>query len=75
MTRNPAAVTGNRIAVRPAYELHHDAGNWFRAYGDENREFGKDGLTTSRYTSINDLPSRNSSESVISRWGGAPTDT
>ncbi|MCB1773756.1 MAG: nuclear transport factor 2 family protein, partial [Gammaproteobacteria bacterium] len=30
------AFTGNRIAVRFAYEWHDDAGNWFRAYGNEN---------------------------------------
>jgi hypothetical protein len=26
------AFTGNRIAVRFAYEWHDDAGNWFRSY-------------------------------------------
>ena len=33
------AFTGNRIAVRFAYEYHDDSGNWFRAYGNENWEF------------------------------------
>jgi len=32
------AFTGNRIAVRFAYEHHDDSGNWFRAYGNENWE-------------------------------------
>ena len=29
------AFTGNRIAVRYAYEWHDDSGNWFRSYGNE----------------------------------------
>ena len=33
------AFTGNRIAVRFAYEYHDDSGHWFRAYGNENWEF------------------------------------
>jgi uncharacterized protein len=27
----------DRIAVRFAYEVRDDSGNWFRAYGNENR--------------------------------------
>ncbi len=30
------AFTGNRIAVRFAYEWHDAAGQWFRSYGNEN---------------------------------------
>ena len=45
----------NRIAVRFAYEFHDDAGNWFRAYGNENWEFDADGLMQRRIASINDL--------------------
>ena len=37
------AFTGNRIAVRFAYEYHDDSGNWFRAYGNENWEFDTPG--------------------------------
>ena len=48
----------NRIAVRFAYEWHHDTGNWFRSYGNENWEFNEDGLMTMRHASINDLPLR-----------------
>src|ERR1700753_1571380 len=33
------AVTGNRIAVRFAYEYHDAAGQWFRAHGNEQWEF------------------------------------
>ena len=45
----------NRIAVRFAYEFHDQAGNWFRAYGNENWEFDADGLMRRRIASINDL--------------------
>lgn len=50
------AFTGNRIAVRFAYEWHDDANNWFRSYGNENWEFNEQGLMTHRHASINDLP-------------------
>ena len=50
------AFTGNRIAVRFAYECHDDAGNWFRSYGNENWEFDERGLMAFRYACINDLP-------------------
>ncbi|WP_322990676.1 nuclear transport factor 2 family protein [Hoeflea sp.] len=50
------AFTGNRIAVRYAYEWHDDSGNWFRSYGNENWEFNQDGLMENRFSSINDLP-------------------
>jgi uncharacterized protein len=45
----------SRIAVRFAYESHDTAGQWFRSYGNENWEFGADGLMHRRYASINDL--------------------
>ncbi|OHX19135.1 DUF1348 family protein [Chromobacterium sphagni] len=50
------AFDGNRIAVRFAYEWHDDAGQWYRSYGNENWEFGADGLMTDRHASINDMP-------------------
>ncbi len=46
----------NRIAVRFEYECHDDAGNWYRAYGNENWEFAENGLMMRRFASINDLP-------------------
>ena len=49
------AFTGNRIAVRFAYESHDATGQWFRSYGNENWEFNADGLMTDRHASINDL--------------------
>ncbi len=50
------ATTGNRIAVRFAYEWHDDSGSWFRSYGNENWEFDEHGLMRLRIASINDLP-------------------
>lgn len=47
--------TGDRIAVRFAYEYRDDSGSWFRAYGNENWEFAADGLMRRRIASINDL--------------------
>jgi hypothetical protein len=48
----------NRIAVRFQYEWHDDAGNWFRAHGNEQWEFDEDGLMRRREASINDVPIR-----------------
>jgi len=50
------AYTGNRIAVRYAYEYHDDSGNWFRAYGNENWEFDENGYMAHRHASINETP-------------------
>ncbi|WP_135451749.1 nuclear transport factor 2 family protein [Mycobacterium sp. DL99] len=49
------AHSDNRIAVRFAYEYHDEAGQWFRAYGNENWLFNESGLMTHRHASINDL--------------------
>lgn len=49
------AHTENRIAVRFEYEYRNAEGQWFRAYGNENWEFDKNGLMEKRYASINDL--------------------
>ncbi len=68
------AFDGNRIAVRFAYEWHDDSGNWFRSYGNENWEFGDDGLMKRRHASINDLPIKESERKF--RWplGRRPDD-
>jgi uncharacterized protein len=50
------AFGGNRIAVRFAYEYRDDSGNWYRAYGNENWEFGEDGLMERRLACINEHP-------------------
>ena len=49
------AFTGNRIAVRFAYEWRDASGQWYRSYGNENWEFAKDGRMAHRFASINDL--------------------
>lgn len=49
------AFMDNRIAVRFEYEYRNKAGQWFRAYGNENWEFDEHGLMRKRYASINDL--------------------
>lgn len=68
------AFTGNRIAVRYAYEYHDDSGNWFRAYGNENWEFDADGLMSNRHASINEMPIRE--DDRLFRWplGRRPDD-
>lgn len=68
------AFTDNRIAVRYAYEWHDDSENWFRSYGNENWEFGADGLMVNRYACINDLPIRETDRKF--RWplGRRPDD-
>ncbi|MCB2071388.1 MAG: nuclear transport factor 2 family protein [Ottowia sp.] len=50
------AFTGERIAVRFAYEWRDDSGHWFRSYGNENWEFDASGFMRRRFASINDLP-------------------
>jgi len=68
------AFTDNRIAVRYAYEWHDDAGNWFRSYGNENWEFGEDGLMKVRHASINDLPIKESERKFHWPLGRRPDD-
>ncbi|MBB5368372.1 MULTISPECIES: nuclear transport factor 2 family protein [unclassified Janthinobacterium] len=68
------AYTDNRIAVRYAYEWHDDAGNWFRSYGNENWEFGPDGLMTNRHASINDMPIKASERLFHWPLGRRPDD-
>ena len=48
--------TDNRISVKFFYEYHNSAGQWFRAYGNEQWEFNADGLMTEREASINEMP-------------------
>lgn len=49
------AFSGNRIAVRFAYEWRDASGQWYRSYGNENWEFAEDGRMAHRFASINDL--------------------
>lgn len=68
------AFTGNRIAVRFAYEYRNASGQWFRAYGNENWEFDAHGLMAHRHASINDLAI--SEEDRLFHWeqGRRPDD-
>jgi len=68
------AFDGDRIAVRFAYEYHDAIGQWFRAYGNENWQFGPDGLMHHRHASINDLAITESDR--LFRWplGRRPDD-
>ena len=68
------AFTGNRIAVRFAYEWHDDAGNWFRSYGNEIWEFNDDGLMAVRHASINDLQIRENERKFHWPLGRRPDD-
>ncbi|MEO8028462.1 MAG: nuclear transport factor 2 family protein [Bryobacteraceae bacterium] len=64
----------NRIAVRFAYESQDGAGQWRRAYGNENWEFDEAGVMHHRYASINDLKILESER--LFRWplGRRPDD-
>ena len=68
------AFTGNRLAVRFAYEYHDDSGHWFRAYGNENWEFNEQGLMMRRFASINDLPIDESERKYFWPLGPRPED-
>jgi len=47
--------TDNRISVKFEYEYHTEAGQWYRAYGNEQWEFAASGLMQRREASINDV--------------------
>ena len=68
------AFDGNRIAVRFAYEYHNSAGEWFRAYGNENWEFDELGLMAARHASINDLAITESQRKFHWPQGRRPDD-
>ncbi|WP_198670782.1 nuclear transport factor 2 family protein [Oceanicella sp. SM1341] len=68
------AFTGNRIAVRFAYEFHDDSGQWFRAYGNENWEFDAEGLMHTRIASINEHPIRPDERKLLWPSGRRPDD-
>jgi uncharacterized protein len=68
------AFTGNRIAVRFAYEWHDDSGYWHRSHGNEQWEFADSGLMRRREASINDV--RIAEDDRKFRWplGPRPAD-
>jgi len=68
------AFTGDRLAVRYAYEWHDDSGNWYRSYGNENWEFAENGLMQNRFSSINDLPIKEEERKFHWPLGRRPDD-
>ena len=68
------ACSGNRIAVRFAYEWHDDSGQWYRSYGNENWEFNEQGFMMRRFASINDLPIRSEDRKFLWPLGRRPDD-
>jgi len=64
------AFTGNRIAVRFEYEFRDDAGQWYRAHGNENWEFDASGFMARRFASINDQPISEADRNL--RWPQGP---
>ena len=64
------AFTGNRIAVRFAYEWRDDSGGWFRSHGNEQWEFDEAGLMRRREASINDV--RIAEADRLFRWPLGP---
>jgi len=68
------ACSGNRIAVRFAYEWHDDSGHWYRSYGNENWEFNDQGFMMRRFASINDLPIRAEDRKFFWPLGRRPDD-
>ena len=68
------AYTGNRIAVRFAYEYRDESCNWFRAHGNEQWEFDECGLMLRREASINDVPIRRADRKFLWQPGIRPAD-
>jgi len=69
------AFSDDRIAVRFAYEYCDEAGQWFRAYGNEMWHFDENGLMQRRHASINDMPIREDERKFHwNRSGPRPAD-
>ena len=66
--------SGNRIAVRFAYEWHDDSNHWYRSYGNENWEFNDQGFMMRRFASINDLPIKESDRKFFWPLGRRPDE-
>jgi uncharacterized protein len=56
LERERARELDHRIAVRFACPWHDGAGSWFRAHGNENREFDDQGTMQRRFASLHDKP-------------------
>jgi nuclear transport factor 2 (NTF2) superfamily protein len=68
------AYSGDRIAVRFAYEWRDTTGQWFRSYGNENWLFDTDGLMEHRFASINDLKITEAERLFLWPLGKRPDD-
>lgn len=68
------ACSGNRVAVRFAYEWRDDSDQWFRSYGNENWGFNDQGFMMRRFASINDLPIKKSERKFFWPLGRRPDD-
>jgi nuclear transport factor 2 (NTF2) superfamily protein len=64
----------HRIAVRFQYEFHDAAGQWWRAYGNEQWEFDEQGLMRRREASINDVSIREGDRRFHWPLGARPAD-
>lgn len=68
------AFSGDRIAVRFAYEWRDDSGQWFRSFGNENWQFAPDGRMERRIASINDTPIAETDRLFHWSLGSRPAD-
>ena len=68
------AFTGDRIAVRFAYEWHDEGGQWFRSHGNENWRFDAQGLMAERHASVNDVPIAEGDRLLTWPQGPRPAD-
>ncbi|AEI37402.1 MAG: nuclear transport factor 2 family protein [Zymomonas mobilis subsp. pomaceae] len=66
--------SGDRLAVRFAYEWHNSEIQWFRSYGNENWEFDAAGLMQRRLASINDVAIKENDRLFFWPIGRRPDD-
>jgi uncharacterized protein len=64
----------DHIAVRFQYEFHDAAGQWWRAYGNEQWEFDGEGLMRRREASINDVRIREDERKFHWPLGARPAE-
>ena len=68
------AFTGDRIAVRFAYEWHDFNGQWFRSHGNEQWLFDEAGYMRRREASINDVAIAEGSRLFLWPLGPRPAE-
>ena len=67
--------TGNRIAVRFAYEWHDDSGHWYRSYGNENWSSMRMGLRRNGLCQSTTSPLRNQIANITGPLGAVRMTT